>query len=416
MQTTSSIYADWLIDGKSTTIKERVRLTITDGLIQKIEVDVNREELHRSQMIDMSGCLIFPPFVDSHLHLALSGSVSDKVTKEQSVEGCEQAQNLISKHLQYLFNHGILAVRDGGDRLGSTQKFADNNPIDQRQPVILKTAGKGLYRQGRYGSLFGREVESSTRLTNIADEIFLQSDCIKLFNSGPNSLVEFGRQTEPQFDPDELNDFISLAREKGKMVMVHANGEQPVKQAIEAGCHSIEHGYFMGDQNLKRMAEKNITWVPTLFAMKALADNSGSRDKGDVAARTLDHQLNQIRKAKEYGVTIALGTDSGSPGVIHGDAVAKELQLLMDGGLTLAEAIRAATWNGAKLLGVDRKFGWLAAGRPANFLVARGTPAMMPRKMANLEAIYLDGKPCDESLYSKMPRIGKNRKFFKEYT
>ncbi len=416
MNTTHSIYTDWLIDGKSPLIKERVLLSITGGLIEKIDEDVKKEDLDRSQVTDMSRCLIFPPFVDSHLHLAMSGSISENVRKQQPVAGYDAAEPLISQHLQYLFNHGILAVRDGGDQFGHTERFANNNPIDLREPVILKTAGKGLYRQGRYGSLFGREVKSSRKLSDIADGVLANSDCIKIFHSGPNSLVEFGRQTEPQFDQDELNEFVSVARAKGKMVMVHANGEKPVKQAIEAGCHSIEHGYFMGGQNLKKMAENNITWVPTLFAMKALADNIGSRDKRDVAAQTLDHQLNQVGKAKEYGVNIVLGTDSGSPGVIHGDAVTKELKLLMDASLTLAEAIRAATWNGAELLGLDGKLGWLAAGRPANFLVARGTPAMMPRKMGYLEGIYLDGKPCDESLYSKMPRIGKNKKPFKEYT
>jgi len=416
MNTNHSIYADWLIDGRSSTIKERVRLTIIDSLIDKIEEDVSREELDRSLITDMSRCMVLPSFVDSHLHLALSGSASEKVRREQPKGDYELARTLISQHLQSLFNHGILAVRDGGDQFGHTQKFADNNPIDQREPVILKSAGKGLYRQGRYGSLFGCEVTFTDRLSDIAGEILLKSDCIKIFQSGPNSLMEYRRQTEPQFTKDELTELVSLANAKGKTVMVHANGEDPVRRAIEAGCHSIEHGYFMGEQNLNRMVEKNITWVPTLFAMKAMADHCDSSDKRDVAARTLDHQLNQVRKAKEWGVNIALGTDSGSPGVLHGEAVVQELKLLMDGGLNLAEAVGAATWNGAKLLGVDDEYGWLVAGRPANFLVVRGTPAMMPRKMAYLEAIYMDGQPCNESLYSKMPRIGKNRKPYKEYT
>ena len=77
----------------------------------------------------------------------------------------------------------------------------------------------------------------------------------------------------------------------------------------------------------------------------------------------------------------------------------EELRLLLKAGYTLAEAVQCATSNGAQLLGINE--GLIAVGRAAHFLVARGTPAQLPRKFSYLEAIYLDGSPS--SFYRKNP-------------
>ena len=135
--------------------------------------------------------------------------------------------------------------------------------------------------------------------------------------------------------------------------MVHANGKMPVNIAVAAGCHSIEHGFFMGRENLKQMAGGGITWVPTAVTMKAYSDHMQQNDRqADVVRKNLDHQLEQLRRAKDIQVLVAIGTDAGSPGVHHGAAVADEIGLLLEAGFSIQEAIRCATWNGAKLLGL----------------------------------------------------------------
>jgi imidazolonepropionase-like amidohydrolase len=63
--------------------------------------------------------------------------------------------------------------------------------------------------------------------------------------------------------------------------------------------------------------------------------------------------------------------------------------------------MQTATSNGAKLLGIEGT-GLIARGRPAQFIVARATPAMLPRKLSYLEAIYLDGEPCDKAYFNKI--------------
>lgn len=77
------------------------------------------------------------------------------------------------------------------------------------------------------------------------------------------------------------------------------------------------------------------------------------------------------------------------------------MKLLIKAGYSLTEAIQCATYNGAKLLGIENEMGLIAKGKPANLLVARGTPAQLSRKLSYLEARYLCGSPCGKEYFRK---------------
>ena len=193
--------------------------------------------------------------------------------------------------------------------------------------------------------------------------------------------------------------------------MVHANGKDPVRTAIDAGCHSIEHGFFMGRENLELMAEKGIFWVPTIYTMKAYAlnaDHYRALIDAKVVEQNLAHQLEQVALARELGVKVALGTDSGSIGVLHGESIVEEMKMFMRAGFSLAETIGCATKHGASLLGVE-DFGAIEPGKPAHFLATRGTPSQLPRKLTYLETIYLNGRPSQA--YRRDPDYTTLRKF-----
>ncbi len=232
-----------------------------------------------------------------------------------------------------------------------------------------------------------------------------------MVNSGLNSLTSYGLMTDPQFSLEQLSDLVAEAHRTGARVMVHANGEIPVRIAIEAGCDSIEHGFFMGRKNLQLMADRGIYWVPTVYTMKACALNAGNyRSTMDkkVVERNLSQQLQQLALARELGVKVALGTDSGSIGVLHGESLVEEMKLFMQAGFSLSETICSATRHGAQLLGLE-ELGALEVGKPAHFLVTRGTPAQLPRKLTYLEKIYLNGMPSD--VYRRDPDYTTLRNF-----
>ena len=175
--------------------------------------------------------------------------------------------------------------------------------------------------------------------------------------------------------------------------MVHANGKTPVRAALEAGCDSVEHGFFMGRENLERMAEKQVTWVPTACTMKAYAEElAQDSHRSAVAERILEDQLIQLDLARRLGVPVSTGTDSGSLGVHHGSSLREEVRLLMRAGFSLETALRCATANGARLLGIEKELGLLVPGLPATFLAFAAGPGKLPDVLGLPQAIFIRGK------------------------
>ncbi len=394
------LLAGWLIDGSGGPIQEKVLLRIVDGRFADIAPYRPGHGPDPSRITDLSHCTVLPPLIDSHVHLFMSGAI-DKATREQQmIAGYEEIRPVIARHLHYLFSHGVLAVRDGGDRGGFALRYSRE---EAGSGVIVKTSGRAWHGMGRYGALIGCAPGDGESLAEAYGREGAAGDQVKLVNSGLNSLKVFGKTTAPQFSREEIAGLVEAAARQGRKVMVHANGSEPVRLAVEAGCHSIEHGFFMGRDNLERMAEKGVVWVPTVFTMKAYAANIGHADPladRQVIEKNLDHQLAQLSLARELGVTVAVGTDSGSLGVLHGESMVEEMKLFFKAGYGLAATVRCATANGAGLLGLDN-FGLLAKGRTATFLVARGGPGQLPRKLSYLEAIYCSGEPSP--LYRKNP-------------
>jgi len=391
------ILVGWLIDGSGENIRQKVMLSIMDGIITGVEPFNSSDTPAASQFTDLSHCCVLPPLVDSHVHLCMSGIVAQKHRIRQLNATYEESKLLISEHLAHHFSHGILAVRDAGDPLGSVLRFKSDQQSGQALPVIIKTAGRAWHQRDRYGRLIGRHPAEGESLDSAYKKDKPLTDHVKLINSGLNSLFVFNQQTSPQFTLEEMKAAISHAEDRGLKVMVHANGVLPVQMALSAGAHSVEHGFFMGKENLEAMAESQTFWVPTAYTMKAYVqciDYSLQKVERAVVEKNLAHQIEQIEYAKKCGVKISLGTDAGSIGVLHGEALVEELKLLIQAGYSLVQAIRCATYNSSELLGVEKELGHLAVGKPATFLVTRGTPAQLPRKLSYLEAVYIDGKPC----------------------
>ncbi len=189
-----------------------------------------------------------------------------------------------------------------------------------QNPGQLKTTGKAWHQRTRYGRFIGQHPQENETLTRALSRENESVNHIKVINSGLNTLSVFGLEAAPQFSLAELKEVVKFARQQGKKTMVHANGKLLVQIAIEAGCDSVEHGFFMGRKNLQRMADTCITWVPTACTMEALARNIPDNDPNidrRIIKQTLEHQLQQMARAKEHGVTVALGTDAGSLGVCH---------------------------------------------------------------------------------------------------
>ena len=194
---------------------------------------------------------------------------------------------------------------------------------------------------------------------------------------------------------EELVALVDEAHRMGLRVAAHAEGLDGTRMAIEAGVDTIEHGLALHREPalLAAMADAGIVLVPTLTTFHDLAERFAPEFAPalvEQAKRQLEEAYLTLVAARDAGVPIAMGFDSGPPG-----ANAAELVRIVDGGLTAAEGIQAATAGSAAALGRP-DLGVVAPGSPADLLVVDGDPLDDVRVLADPARIWLvvrDGRP-----------------------
>ncbi|MFZ7124759.1 MAG: amidohydrolase family protein [Desulfobacterales bacterium] len=374
------IAAGWVLDGTGGPVRNMQMVRIQGRSIAAVR-DLQPDDLRVPGLVDLTGATLLPGLVDSHVHLFMSGTTDPGIRKAQLEAEYQDIEPAIQEHLRSHDRGGVCMVRDGGDYGGFALRYRHENECTG---LTVKTAGKAWRRSGRYGKLIGRPPRPGRSLADAIAACADPLDHVKVANSGLNSLNGFGLHTQPQFSTVELASAVASAARRGWGIMAHANGEAPVRLAVEAGCRSVEHGYFMGRKNLERMAERGTFWVPTLMPMKAIGavvdPKSGA---ADISRRNLDHQMDQVAYARRIGVRIALGTDAGAIGVHHGQSVREEMRLLIEAGLTIPEAVHAATRAGAELAG-EEGLGMIRPGFSARIIAVDGPPEGLPESLGRI--------------------------------
>ncbi|NNF99432.1 MAG: amidohydrolase family protein [Desulfobacteraceae bacterium] len=386
---THDIHAGWLMDGTGNPAQRRMLIRVNGHTVDSVVpfTGITRGDA----VLDLSGYTVIPCLMDSHVHLAWSHSGDPQIRQRQIAGDAVHARETIRSNLVRHLASGVVAVRDAGDQPGHTLQYKRHSLRKDEAGICIRCAGTAWYKSGRYGRIIGAPVQDHHEL---AEKIEAAGDIdqVKLVQSGLNSMKRFGRQTPAQFTSEELQQAVTAASARNLPTMVHANGEMPIRIAIEAGCNSIEHGFFMGKDNLSRMADNATVWVPTAVTMKAYADGfpSGSIES-QTATRNLDHQLEQIQFANSAGVRMAVGTDAGTRGIPHGRSVLQEMALLVEGGLSIEQAVRSAARIPSVLMGLDR-LGTIAQGKDADFIAVRGEPSRLLVSAASGIRVFIGGQ------------------------
>ena len=254
--------------------------------------------------------------------------------------------------LDAIVDDGVVAVRDAGGRGNALQGICSSERHSSLPRII--SACRALYKKGGYGSLFGMPVETPE---DIKSAIHLLknagADIIKIMASGLVSLKEPGRVTAGGFDRDELEFIVMAAAACGLGVMAHANGEQTIIDAAEAGVRSIEHGFFMSGRALDIMHKKAAFWVPTVGALKRAAESgTASKETKDYVEGLISSHLKMIGYAHDIGVPLAVGTDCVLPDPRYAEAYEAELAYFLQAGISHGEVTKIACESGARLLGL----------------------------------------------------------------
>jgi imidazolonepropionase-like amidohydrolase len=219
------------------------------------------------------------------------------------------------------------------------------------------------------------------------------ADFLKIATTGDMSTGAHGQR---QFTLAEVMAVVEEGRAFGLPTAAHAYSGPGLKNALQAGVHSVEHLGPVDDEDLIFMAERGVYLVPTLSAARYISESAGPEEQESLrvrnARRFVDLQKERLQMARQLGVQICLGTDIGD--WVRGEN-ARELEYLVDAGLTPLEALRAGTSTAAACLGWADQIGRLAPGYQADVVAVSGDATedvSLLRQPERLRAVMLGGE------------------------
>ena len=182
----------------------------------------------------------------------------------------------------------------------------------------------------------------------------------------------------PQMTDEEMRGAVRAAREQHTYVVAHAGSSAAIRQAIDAGILAFEHGYSLDDETAALMADAGAFLTPTLCVTRLpewMRDHHFTEEQIDKAMETGPEHLESIRRAVRAGVTLVNGTDYPPGEPSDGTVCAvRELEFMVEAGLSPLEALQASTINAARLCRIDGKTGAVEPGLAADLIAFDGDP------------------------------------------
>jgi imidazolonepropionase-like amidohydrolase len=376
---TIAVHAGRLIDVRSGRVTTNTYILVAKDRI----VGIANSAPANIQTIDLSKYTVVPGLIDCHAHLL--GNPKDQSTASGLRMSSPQKAIWGVHNLQIWLEHGFTALRDAGeDDLGYGQ-LALRDSIEKgliRGPRMV-SAGNFVSVNGGHGDgdVLAPD-QALPRRPNIADtvdavsvavrrDIKYGADWIKLMATGgvmdPISDYRVEELSEEQMARAE-----EVAHRAGKRVMAHAEGVEGIKAAVRAGVDSIEHGTVMDEEGARLMEQRGTWLVPTLYCFQHDLQTGLSQGRDPVSfakgVAIVKEQGPAFHRALAHHLKIAYGVDDDV------DFVSKEFGALVEGGMTPIDALRAATVNGAELLGRSNEIGTLEPGKFADIVAVHGDP------------------------------------------
>ena len=327
------------------------------------------------EIIDLGGRSLLPGIIDAHVHLSLNGDADPMISFMRDSDFITAYKSQKNAHQSLLA--GITTVRDLGSPkdIGIHLRNAVNAGLVPGPRIY--SSGKCVCMTGGHGWTMGREADGEAEVRKaVREQLKAGADVIKLMATGGVMTpgVEAGA---PQFTLEELRAGAEEAHKGGRKAASHVQGAVGIRNALQAGIDTIEHGISIDDDAIAMFLKNNAYLIPTLSAPHNILKNGVESGIPafmiEKTRKVAGAGYESAKKAYQAGVTIAMGTDAGTPFNLHG-ANMQEMELLCGVGLSPLEAITAATMTAARVLGLDAQIGSVEPGKLADLIVVDGNP------------------------------------------
>jgi imidazolonepropionase-like amidohydrolase len=334
--------------------------------------------------------------MDVHTHLNIPINPYERGTPELAVTERTVARAAMHAldNARQLIGRGVTTVRDVGSHGHGI--FALKEAIDQGAvpgPRVV-ACGRAIAMTGGHAPFVAVEADGPDAVRHQARlELKAGAGALKFMASGAGA--EAGEDPRDlQLTSEEMAAGVREARARRRTTAAHAVNPEAVKNAVEAGVDSIEHGVLIDEASLLLMKVRGVHFVPTIWTYQMTAAHGQVHGTeawvvAEVRKRVEVH-LAMVSRARELGVEVATGTDSAVP-VNPADSIFWEIEWLSHCGFSAVEAIQAATRSGARLLEIDDRLGTVEAGKEADLLLVEGDPVRDLRALRRTVVVMKQG-------------------------
>lgn len=375
-------------------------IVVTDGRIVSVGTSVPANLPADAERLDLPGMTLLPGLIDMHVHLAATPYVSGFRVLEYAddFETVLQVPNARAN-----LDAGFTTVRN----LGGPQ-FADVALMQAIEagfvvgPRVIP-AGAAFGATGGHCDATGLPRSLAMANDYNADSVDAARHSVREVRKYGARVIKicatggvFSRNTEPGQQQMTLAEMTAVADEAhmwGIKVAAHAHGASGIRDAIRAGIDTIEHASMIDAEGI-RLAVEHGTWLSmdifnTDFTQATGTEFGVTEDNLRKDREVAQIQRDNFRAAHRAGARMVFGSDAAV--FPHGQN-ARQFAVMVEYGMTPAEAIRAATWNAAQALGMERDVGAIAVGRYGDVIAVAGDPLADVRALGTVAVVIKGGE------------------------
>jgi imidazolonepropionase-like amidohydrolase len=390
-----AVRAGRLFDGTEKLAANQVIL-IKGNRIAKVGPAEQVQVPAEAEVVDLRHATVLPGLIDAHTHVFGNGPDFDN----QILRDSYQYRTLTAlANAQKDLMAGFTTLRDL-KTLGAMYSDVDlRNAIDRGIVTgpRMQVATRGIQATGGFIMRgYSPEVPLPSALQvvdspwaareAVRDQVAHDADLIKVYAAYDFHFSSDGKiVSPPTFTAEEVNAIVDEAHKKGRKVSCHAFAGEGVRNCLNAGVESLEHGADLDEGDIKLMVQKGIYLVPTLYHYQLDRERDMKKYAGHSVAEVSERSF---RKALAAGVKVAFGSGVGP--FPHGTQT-KEFDYLVKFGMTPAQAIRSATSEAALLMGWQDRVGSVQAGKFADLVAVAGDPIADITELERVQFVMKDG-------------------------